>query len=333
MALIFTPGQLARRADFYYQLGQLSGAGLGLVAALTQIQRSPPDRSYRQPAERVIRELAAGRTFSESLAEVEGWLPEFDLALIHAGEQSGRLEACFQLLRDYYQERAQLARQLIANLTYPAFLFHFAIFLFPFPALFLTGDWVAYLTQVLGVLLPIYAVVGLMIYAGQSGHGEAWRARLEMILRPIPVLGTARHYLSISRLAAALEALLNAGVTVVEAWEMAARASGSPALMRTVSTWRPRLHAGETPAEVVNASSQFPEIFASQYHTGEISGTLDQTLKRLHKYFQEEASRRLQTLSRWVPQIIYLGVVLMIAYRVLQFWLGHFRDIQNAIGP
>ena len=56
-------------------------------------------------------------------------------------------------------------------------------------------------------------------------------------------------------------------------------------------------------------------------------------LARLQKYYQEEASRKLQALSRWVPQMVYLGVVLMIAYQVVQFWLGHFRDIQNAIGP
>ena len=33
-SLIITPGQLSRRADFYHQLGQLTGAGLGLVQAL-----------------------------------------------------------------------------------------------------------------------------------------------------------------------------------------------------------------------------------------------------------------------------------------------------------
>jgi type IV pilus assembly protein PilC len=333
MAITFTPGQLARRADFYYQLGQLTGAGLGVVGALKHLARNPPARSYRLPIQQLLRELEGGRPFGEALGEVGGWLPEFDVALLRAGEHSGRLVECLQMLREYYQERAQLARQLLAGVAYPAFLFHFAILIAPFPQLFLTGDWVRYCRQVLIALVPLYAVVAAIIYAGQSGHGESWRAFIELLLKPIPVLGSARRSLALARLSAALEALLNAGITVIEAWEMAARASGSPLLMRTVAAWRPRLEAGETPSELVTDSSQFPDIFSGQYAAGEISGGLDETLRRLQKYYQEEASRKLQALSRWLPMIVYLAVVLMIAYQIIQGWMGHFREIQNAIGP
>ena len=99
------------------------------------------------------------------------------------------------------------------------------------------------------MLVPLYALVALLIYAAQSHHGETWRGWVESILRPIPVLGTARHYLALSRLAGALEALLSAGVTIIEAWELAANASGSPALRRAVVGWRPLVHGGQTPAE------------------------------------------------------------------------------------
>jgi type II secretory pathway component PulF len=332
MQLIVTPGQLSQRAEFYHQLGQITGAGLGLVRAVEQLQRAPPARSYREPLRRLLRELAAGSTLADSLQRVGNWLPEFDVALLHAGEHSGRLEQCFRLLMEYYQERARLARELLSGLAYPVFLFHFALFILPFPELFRTGNWIAYLSQIFSVLAPIYVLVGLMVYAAQSGHGEAWRARLELMLRPVPVLGTARHYLALSRLAAALEALLNAGVTVVEAWELAAHASGSPALERTVTAWRPQLEAGRTPAEVVQASRQFPEMFANQYATGELSGTLDDTLRRLQRYYQEEASRKLQIVARWVPQTVYLFVVLMIAYKILRFYLGYFGQIRDAGG-
>src|SRR5262249_42520268 len=143
-----------------------------------------------------------------------------------------------------------------------------------------------------GILIPIYALVALMIYAAQSKHGERWRSLVESLLDPIPVLGTARHYLALARLAAALAALLSAGATSSEAWDLAATASGSPALRRAVAAWRPNVVAGQTPAEAVSRSRRFPEIFANQYATGEISGQLDETLRRLHRYYQEEGSRK-----------------------------------------
>jgi type IV pilus assembly protein PilC len=332
MPLMITPGQLSQRADFYHQLGQLTGAGLGVTRALEQLMRNPPARSYREPIKQVLEELGNGCTLTDALQSVERWLPVFDLALLQAGEQSGRLEASFRLLTDYYRDRARLARQMIGDLAYPAFLFHFAIFIFPFPKLFLLGNRLGYLAQTFGVLIPIYVLVALMIYAGQSGHGEAWRACLEAVLHRVPVLGTARHYLALSRLAAALEALLSAGVTIVEAWEMAATASGSPALRRAVTAWRPRVDAGQTPAEVVSASSRFPELFANQYATGEISGQLDDTLRRLRAYYEEEGSRKLHAVTQWTPRAIYLFIVLLIAYRIIHFYLGYFGQIRDAAG-
>ncbi len=332
MAFMLTPGQFACRAEFYYQLGQLTGAGLDLVRALEQLRRSPPARSYRQPIHRLLEQLAAGSTLTESFQSLGHWLPEFDIALLQAGEQSGRLDTCFRLLADYYYERARLARQMIADLTYPVVLFHLAIFIFPFAQFFISGNWSAYLLQTVGVLVPIYAVVGLMILAAQSRHGESWRARIESILQRVPVLGTARHYLALGRLAAALEALLSAGVTIIEAWELAANASGSPALRRVVRAWRPLVNAGQTPAEVVSVSSQFPELFANQYATGEVSGKLDETLRRLHRYYQEEGSRKLHAVALWTPRVLYFLVALMIAYRVVQFWTGYFNQIPNAGG-
>jgi type IV pilus assembly protein PilC len=225
-----------------------------------------------------------------------------------------------------------MARRMVSDLVYPVFLFHFAVFIFPFATFFLTGNWLAYLGRTFGILLPVYTGVGLILYAAQSGHGEAWRARLEAILHRVPVLGTARLYLALARLAAALEALLSAGVTVIQAWEMAAKASGSPALNRAVQAWRPRLDAGETPAEAVRAAPLFPELFANQYATGEVSGQLDEALKRLRAYYEEEGSRKLHTVAQWTPRAVYLFIVLMIAYRVLHFYTDYFRQVGQAAG-
>jgi type II secretory pathway component PulF len=207
-----------------------------------------------------------------------------------------------------------------------------AVFIFPFADFFRTGNWAVYLAQTLGVLVPVYAVLAVMIYIGQSRHGEQWRAWVERLLSPVPVLGTARHYLALSRLSAALEALIAAGVTIIEAWELAATASGSPALRRAVLAWRPRVNSGETPAEAVRASPRFPELFASQYTSGEVSGKLDETLRRLRDYYQEEGSRKLHAVAQWTPRLVYLVIALMIGWRVVSFWTSYFNEVQKAGG-
>ncbi len=328
MSWVITPKELSRRSAFYHQLYQMTNAGVGLPQALERVQAT----SFSHRSSAAMRwALGQGYTFTEALEMAGPDIPSFDLALLQAGEKSGRLPNTLKLLGDYYLERAQLARQTFSMLLYPLLLFHFAIFIGPFPELFRSGNLEAYATQTLGVLFPIYAAVGLVAYAFQSRHGERWRAVVEALTRFIPVYGSARRSLALARLCAALEALLNAGMPVIQAWEMAAGASGSPAIRRTVLTWKPDLSSGTTPAEAVNQSRIFPELFSSLYQTGEISGQLDDSLTRLQAHYQEEGSRKLRALAEWTPKLVYFAIMMMIAYRIISFWAGHFADIGKAL--
>ena len=329
--MLFTPGQFSRRADFYHQLAQLTAAGVGVTAALQQLHRAPPSREFQPRIASVLTDLSAGFSVSESLGRCKGWLPCFDLALLHAGERSGRLDATLQTLSDFYQDRAAMARRMFGALAYPLFLLHCAVFILPFPALFLTGNVFAYLFKTVGALVPLYALAFAAISLMQGTHGEAWRSRVEQLTLMIPLVGSGRRQLALARFAGALEALINAGETIHEAWPLAAAASGSPALGREVTSWRPMLLAGKTPAELLRCSALFPETFSNLYSSGEISGTLDATLRRLKCYHAEEGSRDLHTAARVGPGILYGFVALYIGWQVIRFWMGYFDQLNQVM--
>ena len=257
MALFPAPRQFQQRADAYEQLGQLTAAGVPLISALEMLERNPAAKSDRPALRHTLDHLRQGHTLSGSLPAAGRWLPSFDMALLQAGEQSGRLPECFRLLSRHYAGQAQLARDLLANLAYPVVLLHVAVFLFPFPQLFLTGDLAAYLGRTVGVLLPFYVAGFLILFALRGRHGEEWRGLMERVMGCVPWLGAARRAQALSHLASALEALINAGVGIIEAWHLAALASGSPALRRGVAGWRSALEANATPAELVAARPCF----------------------------------------------------------------------------
>jgi len=332
--LLITPGQLAARSQLFHQLGQVTASGIGLVAALEILQRNPPRASMREPIGRLLQQLQTGSTFGDSLEHSGRWLSSFDIALLQAGEKSGRLPDCFRLLSDYYAQRAQLARQVIAFSVYPLIVFHVAVFIFPigrFTDLVLKGAFVPFVFQKLCVLIPVYGLAMFAAYAMQSTHGEHWRASVERLLSSLPVLGTARRSLAIARLSIALDALLNAGVNVIEAWEIAAAASGSPALRRVVRTSRQQLIDGTTPSEMVSSHREFPTTFASLYHSGEISGTLDDALRRSHVLHHEEGSRKMKQFVFGLAGALVACVMLMVAWNIIAFYLGYFRQINDAI--
>lgn len=329
MPLIITPRQLNQRAELYHQIGIMIAAGLSVHKALEHLQTHPPSLSLRAPITRLLEQLNEGHTVCESLQRSGKWIPSFDLALIDAGERSGRLDACFKLLAVYYRERAQMARQMLSDMMYPLFVFNFAIILFPAIDLLTKGNLTRFLWMTIGIAAPLYTLVFLIIYACQGRHGEAWRSRIENILRHVPILGTARKDLALARLTTALESLINAGVPIVTAWELSATASGSPELGRTVRGWKEPLQNGATFSELISGSGRFPDLFCNLYNTGEVSGTLDQTLLRLHTLYQSEGLARMKNLAQWTPKLVYFGIVFFVAWKIISFYTGYFHQLDE----
>jgi type II secretory pathway component PulF len=328
---MLTPRQLSQRAELYHQLASLISAGVPLISALEMARDSRSHRAAQRPLGIILSLLAQGAPFNEALRVVSpNWLPAFDVALLQAGEQSGRLDVCFRFLSEYYGERARLARQIISDLAYPAFVVHIALLIFPthlLTRLVWQGDVVGFLLAKAAVFIPLYAVVFLLLYLGGLGGRGGWRRGFEALLRRVPVLGPAQAKLALARLSIALERLINAGVSIVEAWKLAAEASGSPALRRTVAGWQTQVLNGVTPAEAVRESGAFPKLFADLYKTGEITGQLDSTLRRLYTHYQEEALNGYRAVAQWTPRLVYFVVMLLIAYQVVSFWSGYYSQI------
>jgi type IV pilus assembly protein PilC len=338
MSFIVTPSQLKRRAELYHQLGSMITAGVPLLKSLEMVISNPAIRVSRKTILGLIQCLQSGLTFTQSMMRVQGWMPDFDIALLSAGEKTGRLDSSFKLLSVYYTTRAQIIRDTISGLATTLITLH--VFLLIFPLGFLVafaqgifkGDYTLCLPFILEKVLvfgTLYGVVLFLIFACQGRRGERWRSMVESIANFIPFLRMARKYLALSRLAAALEALVSAGVSIVTGWELAAAACGSPSLARQISTWKTHLENGSTPSEMVNQTRYFPEMFANLYATGENSGQLDETLGRLHVYYQEEGFSTLRIFTRIMNGVIYAALVGMVAFNIFRFYLNYFAALNS----
>jgi type II secretory pathway component PulF len=147
----------------------------------------------------------------------------------------------------------------------------------------------------------------------------------------MPVLGKARRSLAVARLSVALEALVNAGVNMIEAWNIAAAASGSPALRRLVADETPRMLSGSPPSDILRSRREFPPAFVSLYSTGETSGTLDDALRRSYALFQEEGSRGLKQFVFGLAGMFVAGLMFLVAFNIIRFYVGYFQQIGDAI--
>jgi len=335
MALIVTPKRLSQLSEFYDQLAGMLTAGLGLIQSLETIQASPPDRSFRLRLAGIINRLQQGYVLSEALKATPGWIPTLDIALIQAGEQSGTLDSSFRLLAGYYRERAQLARSALADLAYPLFLVHLAVLVFP-PGLLTVavwqGEWRTFIWSKVATLAALYALVFLLVLASQGRWGARVRNWQELLLRLVPLVGAARRALALARLSSALRALLNAGVSIIQAWDLAASASGSPAIARAVAAFLPRVVGGERPGDLLDQHPVFPPMFVSLYKTGEMSGKTDGTLSQLQEHYRNEGTRKMKAAAEWLPRLVYVIILLALAYFIVGFWMNYYGEALRGLG-
>lgn len=336
MALIVTPGAVAKRAEFYFQLSAMIRAGLTLIQALETLQRKPPGPGYSRRIGEILAELHQGSSFTDSLQRVGNWIPPFDRALLEAGERSGRLDQCFKTLATYYEASARRIRQVISQLLYPVGLLHFALLIFPVDrlvALVRDGDASGFVAQKIGLFIPAYLMAFVAVKLLQTHRFAFWRAILERLFGLVPFIGGARRALALGRLTAALEALINAGVGIIDAWELAGSASGSSRLTGTINRWRPKIESGAfTPGDLLAQSSVFPGTFTSIYRSGEISGQIDDALIRLRDYYDDESRRKLEVFTKVLVTCVILGVMLTVAYFIVSFYGNLFKGMSDTLG-
>jgi type IV pilus assembly protein PilC len=320
---MMTPERLTQFSAFYHQLSSMIAAGMGVLESLEILRQEPPGPTFRRPLESLIGQIKRGQRFGEALQRLSPWLPPLDVVLIQAGEQGGRLDLCLRSLGDAYAERAQLTRQMMSALNQPALLLHLAVLVFPVSQivrLVAEGDLGGFVTAKIVAFAFLYGIVGLLAYAGQARHGERIRTVIDQIASRIPLLGSARHQLALARFAGTLEALVKAGLSTIQAWDVAISSTDSPAFNRIGSPAKRRMLAGEPPSQVIGSLPIFPATFAGIYKTGEVAGKLDETLAHLRHYHQAEASRQIKSLAELAPQLFYLAVLLGIASQIVSFW-------------
>lgn len=333
--MIETPGQVARLAVFYHQLAHMLEAGIPLPQVIEKCLHSGAGSRLHRSLKRLHQRLLMGETLSEALAVTGRVFPSFDKALLSVGEQSGRLDHVARLLADYHRERYELVRSALARVGYPLMVALLAMMIYP-PGALVTlvreGDVVGFLMPKLRMLAT---VVGLLLAGAwllQPGRGLGWRRLVESVADGVPVWGKARRSQALARLALALDALLNAGLHIGQAWEMAGEASGSPRLLRACRHARRAMEEGATPSEAIAATKAFPWDFVSMYASGEHSGRIDQSLAYLRRHHEEESRRAYRALATWVPILLYLGILFLIAWKVVSFWFSYYNTLFDQFG-
>jgi type IV pilus assembly protein PilC len=176
---------------------------------------------------------------------------------------------------------------------------------------------------VYGIALVIALAVPLL-----SDTGATSRV-VDSLLRCIPLIGAIRRNFAVSRFCSTYEMQLGAGVNVMDALKAAGRASRSGLIATTVARALPEVLKGGQVGPLLSRGNAFSEDMLRDLTVAEQTGRLDEELDRLAEAHRRAALSKLDILAEWVPRLIYIGVLMYVGYRIVSFYAGYMKTIED----
>jgi general secretion pathway protein F len=300
------------------QLSTLLSSGVTLMEALNSISEENKG-FWKNMLVNIKERVAAGASLSMALDEYGKIFPEFYINMVAAGEAAGNLDKILGRLADFLEAQSSLKSKVRASMVYPAIMICVGFVVLSFLFVFVipkitkifkdTENALPFITVVLITVSDIFQkywwlLIGILSAAvfGLKRLRERKRLFVDGLILRFP--GNVLQSLYFSRFARTLGSLLEGGLPVLKALELAAKSIGNKVLEMKVLDAAGRVAEG---ARLSASLEGFPPVLLQLMTTGERSGRLVEILKSAADSYEEEFSRKVQkALSLLEPAMILL---------------------------
>jgi general secretion pathway protein F len=321
------------------QMATLLDSGLTLEQALVALIEEAEAPATREVLAGVKAEVMAGASLAAALGSYERSFPEFYLALVHGGEESGALPTVLQHLADYLDARQALRQKTGLALLYPVLVAVVALAIVAGLLVYVVPQVVQVFKQSRQALplltraliglsdflraawpLLLLAGIGLAALAHFALGRAALRRRWHALLLGLPWLGSLLRGVDTSRFASTLAILVAGGVPLLGALASAARVMGNTVMREAVERAIARVREGVSLARALGEARAFPPLLVHLVASGELSGKLEQMLERAARLETQALERRLAVFLTLIEPVMILAMgaaVLLIVLAIL----------------
>ncbi len=272
-------------------------------------------------------ELGAGATLAEAFASLEASVPAGHVALIDAGESSGRLG---ETLAEIIEEETVLRdarRRLMMGLAYPLVICCLASLLPLFLSLVLWGRTGEHLLIQACVFGPLAALILAWRYRDKVFPGGSnLRSLLEGILLRLPFVGRLVREYALAGSLQLLGRLLQAGLGFSDGLPLVSKAARLEGLSRQLTAMATRISGGASASEGLECLERIPSELRSRLASGDVSGTLDRALIESGNELRQSALARLEKVVKVLPFLAYLLAAGLVLWQALKAFTGHLPD-------
>jgi len=319
-------------------------AGMPAAKCVELIADQTSDKKLRKILIEAARDVTAGHSMADSFENVDREaFPTTFLETVRSGEQSGTVENVFKNLSIYYEKQYKTRQKVSAALSYPLFVIGVAIVVvmvimvkviptmtgifkdlggdMPLPTQMLISMSEFFKNNILVILMVTAVAVILFLAAMRTEDG---RLRWNRFKLKIPVFGEIGLLNASGQFANTMSTLLAAGLSVPRALEVTAKTLDNYMLAMETAKMVTGLEEGRRLGNCMREGNCYPRTLNEMCAIGEETGELEETLKTIGTYFDNEAEHATQkAISKLEPTILVL-MALVAGFIVISVYLPVF---------
>lgn len=321
------------------QLATLTRAGIPLVESLNALSDQADKEELKRVLSEVRQKVNEGSSLAKALGEHPKYFNNLYVHMVRAGESSGNLDVVLERLTEFLEAQLALRGKIIGAMVYPIIMSVVGVaimsllFIFVIPKITRIfedqGAALPWITQRLldvsylfsNFWFIIFPLMGAAIYGflrwKDSPEGQP---KWDRFVLKVPIFGPLVRMIAIARFARTLGTLLSSGVPLLTALDIVKNILGNSRLIEVVEDARVNIREGESIAQPLKRSGEFPPLVTHMIAVGERSGQLEEMLDNVAIAYNQQVDMRVQALTTILePLMIVLmgGGVASIVFAVM----------------
>ncbi|MAG12534.1 hypothetical protein CL630_01850 [bacterium] len=323
---------LSEKIVFIRSLGAMMEAGLSLSRALSVLGKQTKNRAFQKIINEIERDITKGSSLNETIERFPGVFSDLSVAMIKAGEESGKLSESLKVVAEQLDKNYQLKKKIRGALFYPAVIIVamavIGVIMLTYVVPILTSTF-----KELGVELPfatkvvigvssflvnytilvlslVVAFIVAIIFSVRTSRGKRI---LDFLFLKIPLIGGLTKEINSARTARTLSSLLTAGVTILDALNTTKDVVQNSYYKKVLEDAHAAVQRGTPLSFVFNHNQDlYPVLVGEMTAVGEETGKLSQMLLNLASFYEEQVAQKTKDLSTIIEPILMIVIGLAV---------------------
>ena len=322
----------AELITFFFNLEQLTRAGVPLLESLADLRDTMNDPHFREILASLIESIEGGKKLSQAMAQHPDAFDKIFISLTHAGEESGRLQEIFQHITESLKWQDEMSSHTKTIMIYPAFVGTIVIAITFFLMIYLVPQLVGFIKG-MGQEIPVqtrmllatsaffvnywYVLIALPVILPIIGKliitsSPEMRYKFDKLKLGLWLIGPILRKIILARFANTFAMMYGSGINILDCIANSRDVVNNLAIARGLENVTHEIESGKNLTLSFHNTGMFPPLVIRMLKVGETTGSLDKALLNVSYFYDRDVKDSIKKMQVMIEpaMTIILGALL-----------------------